>query len=303
MGKFFTFPVKSKVVVFKNIADGEKVLFLCDSKFDKQEALRALVRASLLENKGVFYSYAFPESAVELEKQDGLRIYEMGIRRSVEKAENTLQDLSNALGKFFREYRGGTAILDFDSSPGYLLREELVSVLKSFFKSFPEATVITCFSIEAIDTEFLEQIFKLYSLVVVSADAEKTIASPVVVRGKAEIREIDVISTEVADSLVKKFLDLIILSILSEEPMHGYNIIKMIFRQCGVLVSQGMLYPLLHEMEEEGLVKQEAANRGRGKVYVITSKGREVARAKLREFSDTLHYLLSLIGGGSSMSP
>ncbi len=303
MDVFFTFPVKTKAVVFKGIADREKVLFLCDSKFDKQEALRTFARACLRENKGVFYSYAFPENAVELEKQSGLRVYEMNIRRSVDRSENSLQGLRNALDNFFREHGAGAAILDFDSAPSYLLREELVSALEGFFRNFPEATIITCFSIDAVDAEFLERVFRFYSFVVVSADAEKTIISPVAVNGRAEIREVDVISTEVADTLVKKFLDLIILSILSTEPMHGYSIIKTIFHRCGVLVSQGMLYPLLHEMQEKGLVKQEAANMGRGKVYAITPEGREVARTRLREFSGTLHYLLSLIGGGSSMSP
>jgi DNA-binding PadR family transcriptional regulator len=302
MGVFFTFPVKSKVVVFKNLAAGEKVLFIYDSKADKQEALKVLIRASLLEKKPVFYSYAFPEGAVETEWREGLKIYGMSLRRSVEKSENNLQNLRTALESFLAEHRRGLVVLDFDSAPSYILQEELVTFLRSLFEVFPGASVITCFSIDVVDVQFLEQILGLYSLVVVSADAEKTVVSPVVVHGKRK-RHIGVVSAEVADILVKKFLDLVVLSILSEQPMHGYNIIKVIFRRYGVLVSQGMLYPLLHGMEKENLLRQEAANRGRGKVYVLTSRGRRVARTKLRELSETLHYLLGLIGGGNSMSP
>lgn len=296
------FPVKSKVFVFKNIADGDKVLFLYDSKLDKQEAVRAFVKAGLSENKGVFYSYAFVESAVELGVRGNLRIYEMGIKKSVAKAENTLQNLSRALEKFLIEHKRGAAVLDFDTSPGYLLRREFISVLEDLFGRFPEATFVTCFNVEAVDSEFLEQILRLYSLVVVSADAEKTVIAPLVVSGEAQERRIEIISAEITESLVKKFLDLIILSILMQEPMHGYNIIKTIFHRYGVLVSQGMVYPLLHELAEEGLIKQESFHKGRGKMYVITSKGKEVARARFREFSDSLRYLLSVIGG-SSMSP
>lgn len=68
-----------------------------------------------------------------------------------------------------------------------------------------------------------------------------------------------------------------ILSLLTEEPMHGYQIIRQIEeRTDGVWKpSAGSVYPTLQLLADEGLVTAETSNDR--KVYALTDAGREAA--------------------------
>jgi DNA-binding PadR family transcriptional regulator len=68
-----------------------------------------------------------------------------------------------------------------------------------------------------------------------------------------------------------------ILSLLTEEPMHGYQIIRQIEERTDGLwkPSAGSVYPTLQLLADEGLVTAETANDR--KVYALTDAGREVA--------------------------
>jgi PadR family transcriptional regulator PadR len=72
--------------------------------------------------------------------------------------------------------------------------------------------------------------------------------------------------------------ELLILSLLKDrEEMYGYEIVAAIGDATGQVVSlkQGVVYPLLHALEREGVLKtQRRPARGRVRVYyALTSKG------------------------------
>jgi len=75
--------------------------------------------------------------------------------------------------------------------------------------------------------------------------------------------------------LMKGLLDLIILSILKKQPMHGYQIITCIRKNFGVYFGPSTIYPLLNTLEEKGYVTSEwdiSKDRPR-KVYSLTAEG------------------------------
>ena len=72
--------------------------------------------------------------------------------------------------------------------------------------------------------------------------------------------------------LVKSFLDVIVLTMLLEGPIHGYKLIADIHTLFGVLLSPGSLYPFLYGLEKEQLVN--AQQEGKRKKYALTSEGR-----------------------------
>ncbi|MCR6097758.1 helix-turn-helix transcriptional regulator [Salipaludibacillus agaradhaerens] len=90
--------------------------------------------------------------------------------------------------------------------------------------------------------------------------------------------------------LRKLFLGFIHIHILhhaKEEPIYGSWMLEEL-REHGYKMSPGTLYPLLHQMEEEGLIKkQEKLVEGKiRKYYSITERGNDVlqeARAKAYE--------------------
>lgn len=77
--------------------------------------------------------------------------------------------------------------------------------------------------------------------------------------------------------LVRGSLDLMILAVLTEGPAYGYSIQKRLREASGNLVrlQAGTLYPLLHRLEDKGLISSRwDATTGRDrKWYAMTKKG------------------------------
>jgi DNA-binding PadR family transcriptional regulator len=84
-------------------------------------------------------------------------------------------------------------------------------------------------------------------------------------------------------------LELAILGLLKEQPMHGYQLSRELAQQLGGLwrVSYGSLYPTLRRLERDGSVEQvpaEASGKGRRKlVYRITPAGEALFLRLLEE--------------------
>lgn len=75
-------------------------------------------------------------------------------------------------------------------------------------------------------------------------------------------------------------LDLLILKVVAQEPMHGYAIAQRLqqLSRNVVQVQQGSLYPALHRLENRGLLASEwkLSETGReAKFYRLTAKGRK----------------------------
>ena len=93
---------------------------------------------------------------------------------------------------------------------------------------------------------------------------------------------------KIGKELMKGSTPALILSVISKEDMYGYRIVKELeLRSENVfLMKEGTLYPLLHSLEEAGLVEsywQEASGRKR-KYYHITRKGKAALKQKKEEF-------------------
>jgi PadR family transcriptional regulator PadR len=83
---------------------------------------------------------------------------------------------------------------------------------------------------------------------------------------------------ETQTKLTKGLLDMIILSYLDKESMHGYQVITKIRKNYGVYFGPSTIYPLLALLEKKGYVKSAwnmEAERPR-KVYGLTSEGKNV---------------------------
>ena len=72
-----------------------------------------------------------------------------------------------------------------------------------------------------------------------------------------------------------------ILTLLAEEPMHGYQIIQVISERSGGnwTPSPGSVYPTLQQLEDEGLIEPAASETGR-RVFALTDAGREARQAE-----------------------
>ena len=80
--------------------------------------------------------------------------------------------------------------------------------------------------------------------------------------------------------LVQGTLDLLIMRMVAQEPMHGWAIAQRIRQISGdvLQVGQGALYPSLHKLEQNGWISSKWAiseNNRRAKYYTLTRAGRK----------------------------
>lgn len=92
----------------------------------------------------------------------------------------------------------------------------------------------------------------------------------------------------ISKELMKGSTAMLVLSVISDEDMYGYRIIKELESRSQNVFSlkEGTLYPVLHSMEEDGLLTSywvDVENRKR-KYYHITHKGKKQLKEKAEEF-------------------
>ena len=106
--------------------------------------------------------------------------------------------------------------------------------------------------------------------------------------------------TKINKELIKGSSDVLVLSVLSDEPLYGYEIAKRIRAQSSDLLAmgEGTLYPLLHRLEQARLLEsfwKEASGRKR-KYYRLTVQGCKALSDKALEwkaFSSAINAVVS----------
>jgi PadR family transcriptional regulator, regulatory protein PadR len=86
-------------------------------------------------------------------------------------------------------------------------------------------------------------------------------------------------------------LDMLVLAILQESPLHGYAVIEALRERSGEAfdLPEGTVYPVLHRLERAGLLASDWDENGprRRRTYRLTREGSatfEVERAAWEEF-------------------
>jgi PadR family transcriptional regulator, regulatory protein PadR len=97
-------------------------------------------------------------------------------------------------------------------------------------------------------------------------------------------------------------LDLMILTILSREPMHGYGISQRLatLSHDQFLVNPGSLFPALYRLEQDGKLKAEwlpTENNRRAKYYRLTAAGRRQLEQQRERWSRISFAVASVLEG------
>lgn len=93
----------------------------------------------------------------------------------------------------------------------------------------------------------------------------------------------------------------LVLAVLRDLPLHGYGIAREIERRSGQSLTcrQGTLYPVLHALEEEGLISSEwqLVGERQRKIYTLTPAGLGALEQRTRTWSDFVEAVRRVIGG------
>ena len=93
---------------------------------------------------------------------------------------------------------------------------------------------------------------------------------------------------KISKELLKGSTSALVLSVLADEDMYGYKIIKELEERSEKVfcLKEGTLYPILHSLEEAGYLESYWVDMGtkKRKYYHITRKGKSMLKEKKEEF-------------------
>jgi transcriptional regulator len=95
--------------------------------------------------------------------------------------------------------------------------------------------------------------------------------------------------------------ELLVLSLLEDQPRHGYDISKLIQMRSGGALRFHVtsLYPLLHRLEKQGWIEGlwvEKADQRRRRYYKLTPKGIAELRSKQQSWKDFVAVISRVTG-------
>ncbi|HII30409.1 TPA: hypothetical protein HA317_05100, partial [Candidatus Woesearchaeota archaeon] len=122
-----------------------------------------------------------------------------------------------------------------------------------------QTQVVCIYNIDELNPDILKSLVDIHDKMLLSVNKVRILSD------KDLGKEIDNLSPEIVEGLVKKELKNILLSSLLSESMSGAELVKLLYQKFRVFISPGMLYPTLHELEKMGLLKYEY--KSKNKVY------------------------------------
>lgn len=103
--------------------------------------------------------------------------------------------------------------------------------------------------------------------------------------------------------LIKGSTDMLILNLLKNEDMYGYQMIKKLKEKSKNVfeLKEGTLYPILHSLEEKDLITsyRDETTAKKRKYYTITEKGKKYLNEKETEWQIFSKGINDVIGGVS----
>jgi transcriptional regulator len=104
--------------------------------------------------------------------------------------------------------------------------------------------------------------------------------------------------------LLQGTLDMLVMRAVSDEPLHGYALVHRLKLISGgrLTVPQGSLYPALHRLENQGMLKgdwRDTASGREAKFYRLTPRGRRKLEAEVAEWKE-LSIAIALVLGIST---
>ena len=106
---------------------------------------------------------------------------------------------------------------------------------------------------------------------------------------------------KISKELLKGSTKMLILEMVKDENMYGYQIIIKLKEKSNNVFEfkEGTLYPILHSLEEEGLISSywDDTTGKKRKYYAITIKGKKSLKETLEVWNFFSEYVSIVIGG------
>ena len=106
-------------------------------------------------------------------------------------------------------------------------------------------------------------------------------------------------------SVRRGVMSLVILSLLRQEDMYGYQLVQEIEKSSGgrLVTQEGSLYPVLYKLVDQGLISDRKVSVGKRMTrvyYHLEPEGLQRQQELLREYEETTKGVFMIIEGGES---
>ena len=133
-----------------------------------------------------------------------------------------------------------------------------------------QGKAICVYNIDELDSSILKNLVNAHDKMELSIGKTRVISDKNLENDIDLEKEIGDLNPEIVEDLVKRGLKNLVLSLLLSKPMSGTDLVKILYQKFKVFISPGMLYPTLHELEKNGLLKYEY--KLKNKVYSVHEK-------------------------------
>ena len=101
-------------------------------------------------------------------------------------------------------------------------------------------------------------------------------------------------------------LDMLVLRVLSEEPLHGYGIAQELRKLGGEIlqIEQGSLYPALYRLEDRGWLRSKwgmSEKNRRARVYQLTRAGRKQLDTEVAGWQEFASAITRVVGASKGI--
>ena len=315
-----SFPLGGKVLLFDDLRSGCS-LFLYEHGVEVYGTLFSFVGSGLNNGEPCLFAYdntdgnLYPEHIFQEQVEAGkLHLFPMDERNVREE----IRELNRKFGELCRRVESKKEkalrlIADFGNLPTRSTIDDIINFVGRVSKrkyerisyrvgskwgrsgTFP-LRAITAFNVDSLPRDSIKELIKLHDSVVVSARNEYTMSMlNFRGRGLSEPSFVETLPREILERFVKRHLETLVLSMLRQNQMCGYDVIRTIYQRYHTFLSQGTVYPLLYSLESKGLLKVVHSDSPRSKVYALTEQGEEIAKARINDFILAQRYLLESI--------
>lgn len=306
------FSMGGKIVLFSNMRGGDKTLFLYNSEVPKDYVFQTFIEGGIRNNEACLY--AFPEDTFTPSLSPLLGEYiERGqlyavVLPSAGEEERILGPVADKVKEIQPDVESGECtsirlLADLCHIVSRKNIDQIIQQTEQIFESADNTTSVIAHNIDHADMGAMSALAAIHDKIVISTQNETTVSLPEFSSykdlGVSEPHSLEMIPQEKVEGFVKKNLEVIVLSMLQEEPMCGYDLIKSIVNRFGVFLSQGTVYPLLYSLRERDIIEDQLKNDKRTKIYVPTFEGRVIIKKEVDEFVKVHEYLINSIHSGT----
>ncbi|MFA5772524.1 MAG: PadR family transcriptional regulator [Thermoplasmata archaeon] len=293
-------PIDAKTILLQGLKKTDVLLFLYRNGVDRYPTYTSFIKAGLENNSYCFYAY---------DKQDHKWHPELVFKKYIDSQQfqplpleaesDPIQTLDEGLKVFFDRAKANRNIsrvlIDFGSTINTRNESNVISYMQEIIKKNKTLPYISinALDISSLSYDGISNVVKLHEKVAVFTPQD--VGMMLNFSGQRKFKEVSIepVSIERVEQFVKGNLEAIVLHILQDQNLCGYDVIKTISQRYNVFLSQGTLYPLLYLLAKQGLleVKQET----KAKVYSPTENGRKIIQDRISEFRKVQEYMLNLL--------